>query len=214
MTLDSLIDRVRKLQQEIDEGVDERRARFHYTVTRHRVEFERQIRRQHRKLRVSSFAYLVRSGFLALCFAPIVYSLIFPLLLLDIWVSLFQLVCFPVYGIQKVRRRDFIAIDRHHLAYLNTIEKINCIFCGYANGLLAYTRAIAGRSEEHWCPIKHARRLKGAQDEYWAFADFGDAEGFRHKGKRVYEEHLKRVAESWIEPAANKGAADSTMQKD
>jgi len=33
-------------------------------------------------------------------------------------------------------------MDRHHLAYLNVIEKLNCEYCGYANGVFAYVREI------------------------------------------------------------------------
>ena len=111
--------------------------------------------------------------------SPLVYALIVPLVFLDLCVTLFQAICFPVYGIPRVTRSEFIVIDRHHLAYLNGIEKLNCAYCGYANGLLAYTRAIAGRAEEHWCPIKHARRTKGQHRQYFRFADYGDAEKYR-----------------------------------
>jgi hypothetical protein len=205
---DSLFDRLRELQQELDAHIDERRRQFHYRIERRKVEFERQIRDEHRKLRVSAFNYMVRSGFLSLLFSPLVYALIVPLVLLDLSVSLFQAVCFPVYGIQKVKRADYLAIDRQHLAYLNAIEKLNCVYCSYANGLLAYTRAIAGRAEEHWCPIKHARRLKGTQDEYWNFADYGDAEAFRRKYEDVYRQHLDRIAGQWIEAEDEERAKD------
>jgi hypothetical protein len=53
--------------------------------------------------------------------------------------------------------------DRYHLAYLNVLEKLNC---AYANGLIAYVREIAGRTEQYWCPIKHARRVIGAHSHY------------------------------------------------
>ena len=68
--------------------------------------------------------------------APVIYSVIIPFVLLDLFVSLYQAVCFPVYGIEKVRRRDYIAYDRKHLSYLNGFEKLNCVYCAYGNGLL------------------------------------------------------------------------------
>jgi hypothetical protein len=46
-----------------------------------------------------------------------------------------------------------ISFDRRKLAYLNAIEKLNC---DYANGILTYAREIASRTEQFWCPIKHA----------------------------------------------------------
>jgi hypothetical protein len=100
---------------------------------------------------------------------------------MDIWVMAYQAICFPIYRIPKVRRRDYLIFDRHHLAYLNTIEKINCAYCSYCNGAIAFVREVASRTEVYWCPIKHARRILGPHPHYLGFADFGDADGFRAK---------------------------------
>jgi hypothetical protein len=67
------------------------------------------------------------------------------------------------------------------LAYLNMVEKLNCAFCGYANGVIGYGREIASRTEERWCPIKHARRVRGVHQRYYQFDDFGDAASFRKR---------------------------------
>jgi len=90
-------------------------------------------------------------------------------------------VCFPIYGISRVHRRAYFAIDRRQLAYLNGIEKINCTFCSYANGFIAYTREVAARTEQYWCPIKHARAIRAPHARYQLFFDYGDAEGYRHQ---------------------------------
>jgi hypothetical protein len=79
------------------------------------------------------------------------------------------------------RRRDYLVFDRHHLAYLNAIEKLNCAYCSYANGMAAFVREVAARTEVYWCPIKHARRVLGPHPHDQGFADFGDATGFREK---------------------------------
>jgi hypothetical protein len=80
-----------------------------------------------------------------------------------------------------VQRSSYIVIDRHHLGYLNAIEKANCMFCSYANGVFAYTREVAGRTEQYWCPIRHAQRVRGAHAHYAEFVPFGDAEGYRQR---------------------------------
>ena len=54
--------------------------------------------------------------------APIIYSVALPFLLLDLWVTLYQWICFPIYGIPYVRRSDYVALDRRKLGYLNGIE--------------------------------------------------------------------------------------------
>ena len=80
-----------------------------------------------------------------------------------------------------MKRGDFLVFDRHHLAYLNLLEKLNCAYCSYANGLINFTREIASRTEAYWCPIKHARRVLGTHQLYNEFPDFGDGDGYRKK---------------------------------
>lgn len=125
--------------------------------------------------------------------APVIYALIAPLFLLDLFVTAYQAVCFPVYGILKVRRGDYLVFDRYHLAYLNALEKLNCAYCAYANGLIAYVREIASRTEQYWCPIKHAWREIGACPRYAMFEDYGDADGYR---KWVAQFHVENKHKS------------------
>ncbi len=125
--------------------------------------------------------YLLSSDLATLATAPMIYSVAIPFALLDLWVSAYQAVCFRAWNVGRVRRRDYIAIDRHRLAYLNGIEKFNCLFCSYANGLTAYVREIAARTEAYWCPIRHARRVRGTHDRYSAFAAYGDSRAYRQQ---------------------------------
>lgn len=93
--------------------------------------------------------------------------------------TLYQAICFPVYGIPKVKRKDYIVIDRHYLSYLNLVEKLNCVFCGYFGGVIAFTAEVAARTEQYWCPIKHAVQLKARHSRYDRFSEYGDSDGFR-----------------------------------
>lgn len=93
--------------------------------------------------------------FLHLLTAPVIYSLIIPLIILDIWLEIYHRICFPAYGLPNVNRGNYIRIDRHKLKKLNIIEKLNCMYCGYANGLIHYAQVIAGDTEKYWCGIKH-----------------------------------------------------------
>jgi hypothetical protein len=138
-------------------------------------------RQAHRRLRQSIPAYIRDSNVLSLVTAPVIYSLILPFVLLDLWVTIYQWVCFPIYGVARVPRRAYFVIDRHKLAYLNGIEKINCTFCSYANGLIAYVREVAARTEQYWCPIKHARTIPTPHGRYHLFFDYADAESYRRR---------------------------------
>jgi len=103
-----------------------------------RVFFEAEILRRHRELRTRLGIYLLNAHPLVILTAPVIYALMVPFALLDLSVTLYQAVCCPAYGIPKVRRSDYVVFDRGHLAYLNAIEKINCAYCSYADGLIAY----------------------------------------------------------------------------
>jgi hypothetical protein len=60
------------------------------------------------------------------------------------------------------------------------------------NCLIAYVREIAGRTEQYWCPIKHARRVVGAHPLYAGFDDYGDADAYK---KRLAEFHAEQARE-------------------
>ena len=79
-------------------------------------------------------------------------------------------------------------IDRQHLAYLNAIEKFNCLYCSYANGVIEYIREIAARTEQYWCPIKHTSRSPDPHRLVENFTDYGDAEAFNNRFEALQRE--------------------------
>lgn len=169
---------IRALEQEMREEIQ--RIRIHtYEIRDRGVRFRDEVLQRHRGQMVRLFTYLRHAKLRNVLTAPIIWLCLVPALLLDLAVSLFQLVCFPVYGIPRVRRSDYIIIDRHYLAYLNIIEKVNCLYCSYFNGLVSYVGEVAGRTEQYWCPIKHARRLKSLHSRYDKFVEFGDSDAYR-----------------------------------
>lgn len=179
-----LIVRIRSLEAELDSELAKRASGLRIGLEHGRIRFEQELLRRHRELRVRLSSYLLNARPLVILTAPIIYSLIIPFVLLDLFMTIYQIVCFPVYGIPKVRRADYFAFDRRHLAYLNAIERLNCEYCSYANGLIAYVREIASRTEQYWCPIKHAMRVMGAHERYSDFEDYGDAQGYRSQLER------------------------------
>jgi hypothetical protein len=175
----ALIDRIHTLEGELDAELAKRSAELRIGLEHGRIAFEAELLRRHAELRQKLLPYLLGAHPLVMLVSPVIYAGIVPLALLDLFVSLYQAVCFPVYGIAKVKRADYFAFERHHLAYLNALEKLNCAYCSYANGLIAYAREIIARTEQYWCPIKHARRVIGTHARYTLFDDYGDAEGYQ-----------------------------------
>ncbi|MEY4980573.1 MAG: hypothetical protein RLZZ352_2843 [Pseudomonadota bacterium] len=186
--LDDLLARIRALQEEVEEEYRQQRSVWEAQ----RLQLADDLARQQRRYKVGLFRFLRRSSLLAMLTAPVIYLGWIPFLLMDLFVTLYQTICFPVYRIPKVRRSDYLVFDREDLPYLNTIEKFNCFYCSYGNGVAAYTREVAARTEQYWCPIKHARRIRDAHDHYPKFFDHGDAEAFRQglaRLRRQYDDH-------------------------
>jgi hypothetical protein len=180
----ALVENIKALEAELDAELAKRRADLRIGLEHGRIIFEQELLRRHRELKIKLARYLLNARPLVVLTSPVIYSLIIPIVMLDLWMTIYQAVCFPIYGIPKVRRGDYLVFDRAHLAYLNAIEKLNCAYCTYANGVIAYVREIASRTEEYWCPIKHARRVVGTHARYSGFEDFGDAEAYRGQLER------------------------------
>jgi len=179
---------IRALERQLETALAKRRIELNYEVKDGIVQFEHVVIEKHRLLKARLLKYVFGARPAMILSAPAIYALIIPFLLLDLFVAVYQTVCFPVYGIPRVRRSDYLAFDRGQLAFLNAIEKLNCAYCSYANGVLAYVREVASRTEEYWCPIKHARRVLGVHARYGSFVVYGDGDAYRHDLERLRTE--------------------------
>lgn len=177
--INEIIEEIRRLDDQLEAYWDTLRSQFHYSLKGKKIQFEEAANRAHKRFRTGLLGYILRAPLSHLVTAPIIYSMIIPLCLLDLFLLIYQHTCFRAYGIKRVDRRDYIVIDRHRLSYLNGLEKLNCVYCGYGNGLIAYSREIIARTEQYWCPIKHARKSRGKHGRYYRFAEYGDAENYR-----------------------------------
>lgn len=189
--IQELAAQIRALETELAEEIQRIRIRT-YEIRDRTILFSDEMRRKHRAQAVHVLAYLRHAQLKHVVTAPVVWCCLFPAVLLDLCVTLYQRICFPLYGIPLVARAEHIVIDRHHLAYLNVIEKLNCLYCSYFNGLMSYAGEIAGRTEQYWCPIKHAGRLKQAHSRYGRFTEYGDSEAWRAQAPRLRMHSLRR----------------------
>lgn len=179
--LDQLLQNLHELEKRIEEEIHQRRSELQYNIHNGKVRFDEELRLKNSALKKSFIAYIKDAKWLVVLTAPFIYAVIIPFVLLDLFVSIYQRICFPVYGIPIVRRSEYLSFDRLKLDYLNGIQKINCAYCSYGNGILAFSSEVAARTEQYWCPIKHARRLQGAHKRYPLFTDFGDGEQFHQQ---------------------------------
>ncbi len=195
--IDELLDRIRRIEDEIEEETKRRRTELHADFEHRRIRFEQEVLEQHRRFKMGLLKYLRDAELRNVVTAPVIYFVFFPMLLLDLIVTAYQYICFPLYGIPRVRLRDYLVFDRAHLAYLNLIEKFNCAYRSYGNGLAAYFKEVVGRTEQYWCPIKHARRVLQAHPYYGGFVDYGDAETYR-RDLQSLRANLARLDENSI----------------
>ncbi len=181
-----ILSQITELEDDLHKLIQEQQAEFNYRIEGTKIRFEKNIRKAQRRLKTGIFSFILQSQPRNVITAPVVYSIFVPLILLDIWITMYQAICFPLYRVPKVCRSRYIVIDRHSLSYLNSIEKLNCIYCGYAGGVFAYAREIAARTEQFWCPIKHARKILDPHRRYAHFADFGRVKNISRHAKFTY----------------------------
>lgn len=178
-----LLDQISDIEDEIEEIVNEHREQLLYFYKDGRIKFKEGVEEAHRKLKMNLLRFILDSELRNVLSAPFIYSMIIPAVFLDLAITLYQAICFRLYRIKRVKRSTYIVLDRYKLKHLNSIEQLNCVYCGYFNGVIAYAREVAARTEQYWCPIKHARKIIGGHSRYHDFLDFGDAGD--------YHEHLE-----------------------
>lgn len=197
--IQQLLDQITALEDDLRTALSEQQTSVFFHIKGKRVEFEQSIKATHRKLKRNFFRWLITDRPQNLITGPIIYSMIIPLLITDLFVSFYQFTCFPIYGIKKVRRSDYIIFDRQQLNYLNFIEKFHCTYCAYGSGMIAYISEIIARTEQYFCPIKHARKILGTHARYTRFLDYGDAENYEAR----LEEYRRALSKDSIQKADN-----------
>jgi hypothetical protein len=183
--VDDILNRIELLEKELLDELHKTEDELLYTIRDKKVRFSEEVKQYHREMALKWLDYVYESGTMKILTIPIIWSALIPAAFMDLVVNVYQLVCFPVYGIPRVKRGEYVIMDRHVLSYLNWIEKLNCAYCSYFNGLIAYVTEVAARTEQYWCPVRHARPLKSVHSRYRHFFEYGDAKGYRDRLEEV-----------------------------
>ncbi len=125
---------------------------------------------------------------------PLTFAALIPILIADIVFEIYHQIAFPIYGIPRVKRSQYIRVtDREKLPYLSWYEKLGCAYCGYVNGWLHYASTIAGRTESHFCAIAHLEKRGYVPSEHEkSFMKYGDDAALK---KRYFAHNLKHGSE-------------------
>ena len=183
--VDEILESIEELEKELSQELRKTENEFLYTIRNKKVRFAREVEAYHRELAAKWSDYVYDSGLMMILTIPVIWSALIPCFIMDVVVSLYQLACFPVYGIPRVKRGDYVVMDRQALRYLNWIEKVNCAYCSYFNGVIAYVAEVAARTEQFWCPVRHARPVKSVHSRYRFFFEYGDAKSYRERLEQV-----------------------------
>src|SRR5512137_1191122 len=121
--LDELICRVRELEAELAAEYRKKAENFEFVVHEKRARFAEEVARQERRLKSGLPGYVASAGPLTFLAAPVIYAGFVPFLLLDLFLLAYQAICFPLFGITRVIRGEYLAWDREDLPYLNALER-------------------------------------------------------------------------------------------
>jgi hypothetical protein len=176
--INELVDRIAKLEHQLVNELEEQQEEFKYKLVGAKVKFDEASLEAHRILKVAILPWLLSSKLRHILSIPFIYGMIVPIVFIDITITAYQHICFRLYNIARVTRSKYIVMDRHQLSYLNGIEKFNCLYCGYGSGVMSYAREVIARTEQYWCPIKHARKVVGSHRRSHNFSAYGDAANY------------------------------------
>ena len=180
-----ILNRISELEDELQEELNQQKQRMENQIENGKIVLHKKMVDAQEHLKTNVIPWLLNSKTKNLLSLPFIYPLIVPFVFLDVCVSIYQLICFRLYGLKRVKRRKYFVFDRHQLPYLNAIEKINCFYCSYANGVIAYVREVASKTEQYWCPIKHNEAVHHPHDRYVNFTEYGQSEDYRKKGEKL-----------------------------
>lgn len=189
-TIKNLIEDIEVMKAKLGEEIEKEAANISYEIDNGYVRFEEEIRTRHKENMKTLFVWFSETPILHFLSSPVVYMMVFPAMLLDVMLFIYTKVVSSVFKFTFPSRNKYVVFDRQYLGYLNSIEKINCMYCSYFNGLMAYSGAIASRTELYFCPIKHAKKIAYKHEYYDAFLGYGDGEKYQEKLKELREESI------------------------
>jgi len=176
-----MIDEIEAMKIKLLAEIAEQEEQVSYEIKNGYVRFEKEVLEKQKKNMKNLWLWFRDIPLLHLLSSPIVYFMVFPAMFLDIALFVYSKVVSKVFKFTFPSRDEYIVFDRQYLAYLNIIEKINCMYCSYFNGLMAYAFSIASRTELYFCPIKHAKKVVYEHKYYGEFLNYGEGDDYQKK---------------------------------
>jgi hypothetical protein len=182
-----LIEEIDEMKLKLAEEIDKQESHISYEIKNGYVTFEKEVLVKQRENMKNLLSWLMEVPLLHLLTAPLIYAMVIPAIIFDVLLFVYQQIAFRIFKFEFIKRSDYMHFDHQYLGYLNLIEKLNCLYCSYFNGLMLYASAIAGRTELYFCPIKHAKKVVSQHNFYEEFLSYGDEEEYQKKLKELRE---------------------------
>jgi hypothetical protein len=182
-TIRDILAKIESLNSELRDEYDRLSKKYGFYIEKKRVIFLEQFKKRNKSMKFPSWKYVIPKWkyLLHLLSMPFIYGIIIPAIFLDMCLTVYQHIVFRLYGIPRVSRKDYFVYERRFLDYLNIVQKLNCLYCSYVNGLFAYAVEIGARTERYWCPLKAAHKPRFSHGWYKDFADYGNPEDWNKK---------------------------------
>jgi len=188
-----IIEEIEAMKVKLGEEIAQQEKDISYEIQNGYVQFEKEVLDKQKENMKNLLAWFRDIPLLHLLASPLVYAMVIPAILFDIILFIYQQVIFRIFKFKFIERSDYIRFDRQYLGYLNLIEKLNCMYCSYFNGLMQYAAAIAGRTELYFCPIKHAKKVAYEHDYNDEFFRYGDEDEYQKKLEALRKKSEKNV---------------------
>ena len=114
--LEAIIEEIKKLEKQLVLEIEKKEEEFFYKIKGKKVYFDPKIKRYQKTLATRIYSYIVNTSLLNLLTVPIIWFCLLPALFMDVVVSVYQFICFRVYGIPEVKRSEYMVMDRHSLS--------------------------------------------------------------------------------------------------
>lgn len=194
--IQEIINQIEELEEKLKAEIEEQEKHITYEIKEGYVKFEESVLKKQRENMKGVFRFFAEIPLSHLLTSPLVYAMVIPAILLDMTLFIYQHVIFRIYGFKFVKRSDFIVFDRQYLRYLNCIEKLNCLYCSYFNGLMNYAAELAAKTELYFCPIKHAKKTLYRHRYSKEFLNYGEGEGYQERLAQIRENIDKKSTAS------------------
>lgn len=180
-TIQDILEKIEWLNSDLRKEYDRLAKEYGFSFQKRKVVFLEEFRKRNKTFKFPTWKYVIPTDIRHFLSIPFIYAMIVPAIILDVFLTIYQWTAFSLYRIPKVNRREYITYERKYLDYLNVVQKINCLYCSYVNGLFAYAVEIGARTERYWCPIKAANKPRFSHGWYKDFADYGSPEEWKEK---------------------------------